>query len=1135
MSIRYVFGRSGRGKTHFVLQEIKERLKTYPEHPLILIVPEQFTLQAERDLIEKLNLPGILKVEVLSFTRLAHRVLNEVGGIARIYLDDQGKSMVLRKIIDEAEKDLTIYKKASRQEGFVAKFCRLLGEMKRHDILPSDLAAKGEEMEENSILRSKLRDIAHIYGQFHQYLQGSYMDTEDYINLLAEKIGHAQFLKDAEIWIDGFQSFTPQICRILEKLMVTAKKITITFPMDFMGRERDGDLFKIPELTYRKVHEIAVGLGLPGQIIDLEKQQGACPKKAPEILHMEQELYAYPYRAYEGEIRNLDVFAGINLHTEIENVAAQILTLVRDRSYRWNDIAVVCGDMENYGTLIRRVFEEYEIPYFLDQKRSVANNPLILFLLSALEVIRRGYRYEDVFRFFKTGFGGLSGDEYEELENYVLRYGIEGAKWKEDFQWGEPETLERMNRYRIKFMEPMERLEKKVKGKKSVEAMTRALYDYLEDMKTHEKLLAWIDELRRKGQYEYVNENTQIWNIIMDTFDQLVEILGQQKMTLKEYIRILDSGFSSLEVGIIPTTVDQVLVGNIQRSKSHDIKALFVIGANDGILPSGKDEEGILSDEEKSLMKEKGLTIGFDSEGRNYEEKFNIYSAFSKPSEYLWISYALADQEGKAMRPSILIDRVKKIFKGIQVKSDVVHDMERQLHLIATKNSTFKYLVQNLRLAVDGKPMAPLWWDVYGWYYAQEEWKPRREAIIEGFFHQNQVASLGTHRAKALYEMPIRSSVSRLEQFANCPFAHFVRYGLRPKEREMFRMESPDMGELFHQSMEFFTKTLRTHGLDWRELTREQCDEIVDRVIDEVVPDYNNGVLFSTHRYKYLVNRLKRISRRAVWILTEHLKRSGFEPMGYEVSFGREGYYPPIEIELADGEKLYLEGRIDRVDVLEDGEESYVKIVDYKSGHKDFRLSDVYHGLELQLIIYLDAVLSHRRNLDKKTVKPAGIFYFKIDDPLVKTDERVADAIEKEIRRRLKLKGLVLKDVRIVRELDREIDGHSDIIPVALNKNGEFYKNSSVLDEEAFIALLDHVRKHVRDITHEIIKGNIRIEPSKSNRQIACEYCSYKGICQFDQLFEDNQYRNIVPLDDEEVLRRIREPKGGEDSGKMDR
>ncbi|QXM06535.1 helicase-exonuclease AddAB subunit AddB [Crassaminicella indica] len=1128
--IRYIFGRAGTGKTYKILEEIKKRLEEHVQHKLILIVPEQFTLQAERDLIEKLDLPGIIDVEVLSFTRLAHKVLNEVGGITRIHINEQGKNMVLRKIIDEAEKSLSIYKKASQQDGFVAMFNDLLCELKQHDIYPLDLLNRLEALEKDSMLYQKLKDIAYIYEQFEEYLKGRYIDTEDYLNLLIEKMDEAKFLKNAEIWIDGFQSFTPQTYHIIEKIMTMAKHVTFTFTMPFVSKGKDGDLFKVSDDTYGKIHDIAMKYGMTGEIIDLDKNKRKVVKKSDEIKHIEEEFYAYPYKAYNKEVYNVSVFAGVNLYTEIENVAAKIVTLVRDRCYRWRDIAVVCNDMDNYAPLIRRVFDEYEIPYFLDKKRNIMHNPIIELILSSLRVVYRGYRYEDVFRFFKTGFSGVEVDTYEKLENYVLKYGIQGNKWKEPFIL-EYEKIDELNSCREKFIQNMQQLEKKIKGKRTVGEITKGLYDYLEQLDIHKKLEAWIDLLRSEGQLEYVNENTQIWNIVMEVFDQMVEIIGEQKITLKEYIKVLESGFSSIEIGIIPTTIDQVLVGNIQRSKSHDIKALFVVGVNDGVLPSGKDDNGILSDEERILMKEKDITLGYDSQKKAYEEKFVIYTTLTKPSEYLWVSYALADQEGKAMRPSILIDRFKKIFAKLDIKSDVIQNLEHQKNLIVTPKSTFKYLIENIRKKFDGKHVEDLWWDVYSWYYHNEEWNEKREGVIEGLFYNNQVEYIEANSAKKLYHLPIRSSVSRLEKFVNCPFAHFIKYGLKPKERKMFEVKAPDIGEIFHESMEKFTGKLRKENIAWRSLEKNQCDMMMDEVIDELVPNYGNGVMLSTNRYRYLVKRLKRISRRAVWTLTEHIKKSGFEPTGYEVTFGIDKMYPPIEIELSDGKKIYLEGRIDRIDIFSDEENEYVKIIDYKSGNKEFSLSDVYYGLQLQLMIYLDAVL-RMKDKGEKEKKPAGIFYFKIDDPMIKTEEKAIEFIEKEIRRKLKMKGLVLKDVKIAYEMDRELDRYSDVIPVGLKKDGQFTSNSSAIDEETFMDLIRHVRKLITEITYEMMKGNIKMMPSKNGKQTACDYCSYTSICQFDSSLEDHEYRNMKKLSDNEVLKIIKEKEEGSSANK---
>ena len=1122
MKIRYVVGRAGTGKSFQVLREIKQQMEKEQHKNLILLVPEQFTLQAERDLIYKMDLPGIMDVDVLSFTRLAHKVFNEVGGLTRIHLNEQGKNMILRKIIDESEKDLTVYKKAARQDGFAAMFNDLICELKQHDMSVEILREQLQQMESNTMIYGKLKDVLTIYEKFNEYIEGRYIDTEDYMNLLIEKLELAPFLKNSEIWIDGFTTFTPQTYRILEKLIIMAKQVTITFTMEFYKQQRDGELFRISEKTYERIHDIALRYGIPGEIIDLDKNPSEFQGKTPEINHIEKELFAYPYKSFEGTVHPITLFSGLNLHTEIEHAASTIVSLVRDKGYRWKDIALICNDMESYGMLIKRVFEEYGIPCFLDKKRSILHNPIVETILASLTVIVKGYRYEDVFRLFKTGFCGVDVESYELLENYVLQYGIRGNGWKEPFILGNERLLEGLNKSREQFMEPLMKLEKKVKNKTGVGEITRAVFAYLHQLKVPEQMEEWIDLLRQDGAYEYVNENTQIWNIAMEIFDQLVEIIGDQTVTLKEYIRMLESGFSSIELGIIPTTIDQVLVGSIQRSKSHDIKALFVVGVNDGILPSKKEEEGILSDEERMILKEKGLELGNDNEKRAYQEKFNIYSAFSKPTDYFWLSYAMADQEGKALRPSILVDRFKKLFKGILIQSDVI-DNQRNQQLISTPGSTFKYMVENFRMKVDGKSMDELWWKVYQWYFQNGEWNSRREAMIEGLFHQNQIEYIDSNYAKKLYSFPIRSSVSRLEQFVRCPFAHFIKYGLRPSERETFKIEAPDLGEIFHRAIEEFTLQLKEEQIDWRTLEKEKCHTMADSVIDKVVIGHRNRIMDSSNRYKYLTQRLKRISRRALWTLTEHIKKSGFQPVEYEVSFGLNQPYPPMEIELAHGEKVFIEGRIDRIDILDGDEHSFVKIIDYKSGGKEFILSDVYYGLQLQLMIYLDAILINGEKLNRNSVKPGGIFYFKIDDPMVKTEEKVIELIEKEIQKKLRMKGLVLKDVNVVKEMDHGIDGFSHIIPVGLNKENGFHSSSSAVDQQEFNALIEHVRRLVKEITLEMLKGKVRIQPMKNGNQSTCTYCTYRGVCQFDTLFEDNTYKHMKRLTDEEVMEKLLE------------
>ena len=1119
MGIKYIVGRGGAGKSFRVFTEIKEQLQKNEGNKLILLVPEQFTLQAERDLINKLDLAGIIDVEVLSFTRLAHHVFNEVGGLAKIHINDIGKNMVLRRVLEEVKNSLTIYKKSTGQEGFVAKVNELITEFKQQNITPELLNTEVAKLQEASLLRMKLSDVAIVYEAFNKYLESRYIDTEDHMNMLVEKMEAVSFLDDAIIWVDGFHRFTPLTLKIISKLMEKCKGVNITFTLDKAERDLDGDLFTLPQKTFNRIRRLVEALQLPEEVLAVNIKDNPMAKAA-ELVHLEGELYAYPYKQYSQVVENIKLFAATNLYTEVENAAAQIISLVRDRHYRWRDIAVITGDMGSYGMLVKRVFQDYGIPYFLDEKRSIMEHPVIELIISALQCVRRGYLYEDVFRLLKTGFSDLSRGEIEELENYVLQFGIKREGWFKEFEKPEGAQLETLNRSRLSFSKPLKKLQGKLQENRTIAEMTKAVFAFMQDLNIEDKLETWISSLKENGRLDYVNENTQIWNTVMAIFDQMVEILGDNKVTLKEYISILEAGFMACEIGVIPSTIDQVLVGNLSRSRSQDIKALFVLGVNDGVLPANNSSEGILLDHERIFLKETGVELGFDSESQMYEEKFLIYNMLTKPSRYLWISYALADQESKALRPSIVIDRFKKLF-NIEVASDVISTLELQVGLVTTPNSSFKYLVENIRLNIDEKPIEDIWWEVYGWYYHQPSWKERLQLIIDGLFHENQIDYISSNNAKELYQSPIRASISRLERFANCPFSHFVAYGLKPAERKEYQLKAPDIGKIFHYTLESFEEELHIRSLDWKQLERGTCDELVDRVVDRLAEGFEYGVLHSTHRYKYLLKRLKRISRRALWTLTEHLKRGSFSPMGHEIRFGIGEEIPPIVVELEDGEELLLEGRIDRVDLLESDEGTYVKIIDYKSGNKDFSLTDVYYGLQLQLFVYLEAVLAHKRDTSSIKLHPAGIFYFKIDDPMIKNSQPEAEAIEKEINKKLKLKGLALKDVKIIREMDNSIEKYSEILPVSLNKDNELSKQSAVLAEEDFSRVIKHVRFIIKEISKEMLRGKVLIEPCKKGKQTSCQYCQYSAICQFDGVLENNKYKYIIEGKNEEILAKM--------------
>lgn len=703
-----------------------------------------------------------------------------------------------------------------------------------------------------------------------------------------------------------------------------------------------------------------------------------------------------------------------------------------------------------------------------------------------------------------------------------------GEKWKTDFNQGDELLLSDMNGCRQILIEPLLTLETRLRSGKTAGDFTRALYEYLQNQEVPQKCGEWIQELHNQGLYDLVMENAQLWNILMDLFDQLVEILGDQEMSLKDYLKVVEAGLSSAEIGVIPTTIDQVLVGNIERSKSHNIRALLMVGVNDGIIPSARNNEILLSEEEIQIINTNGSEIWPNWEMKSIEENFSIYNILAKPTDILYVSYSLVDSDGKALRPSLLIDRFTQLFPGIKIETDIVPNRLNELNLVSTPSSTYRVLIERLRLRCDGNNIEDFWWDIYDWYRSQDYWRKQLEIVIEGLFYQNQQKRLRSDYAEKLYDAPLVISASRLETYAGCPFSHYIKYGLKPEEQKLYEVNAPDMGEFLHNSILAFSKMLDDSGCPWEQATPDDCEQLVNRMMEELIPSFGNGVLLSSYRNRYLGQRLKRISQKALQVLTEHLKQGRFIPVGHELPFRQGSIVPPIEIVLNDGQVAYIEGRIDRIDILESDDKAYVKIIDYKSGNKKFSLSNIYFGLDMQLLIYLRAILGSTKIAPKKKLLPGGVFYFKIEDPILGEELKTAEFAPDT---KIKMNGLAVDNLEVIRGMDMNIQGHSSIIPVGLSQKGDFYSYSSIIKEGEFYNLLKLVELRAKTMCREILSGSTRIEPVKIDNIKQCLYCSYGSICQFDPQFEDNHYKTIRTLNKQDTIARIGAEIGEGDRG----
>ena len=1133
MSLRIIYGRAGSGKSSFCLEDIRQQLQGDTLSNYIIIVPEQFSLLAEQRLVRELGASGLNGVEVLSFRRLAYRVFSSMGGVVHSHINAAGKSMLLYRAIDKHRDKLTVYARTADRKGFISTLGRTFSELKRYMLTPELLKETAEKQQENNpMLADKLRDIALIYEEFEGLLHSGYIDTDDDLTMLYNKLENCSLFDNAVFYIDEFSGFTPQEYAVLEMLMKKSAGINVALCTDCLVDFTEMDdihVFNPTQYAAAKLMELAgrnqVRIEKP---IRLDTIAGG--KYSKELLHLEQNLYSYGYRPYKEETKGLSVFMASNIYSELENTARDILKLCRDENMSFSDIAVVTGNLTGYQKLIQAVFAEYNIPCFVDSKKEVSSHPLAQLLIYALRIHQENWSYEAVFRYLKTDLTGMSKSDVDLLENYVMASGVRGSRWTKEENWGyipgydggapseyQKNLLERVNEIRRRVTSPLLKLHHGLKGKKSALEQCGLMYQFLCDIEAPQRIEQLVSLFKEEKQLDLANEYGQIWNILMDVLDQIVEVMKEESLSLDKLTELLTAGFEEYKIGLIPPALEQVVIGSIERTKSHRVKALFVIGANEGVFPAAIKDDGMLTDSDRITLAEQGVELAKDTTSRAFEQQFMIYTTLTTPSEYLRISYSIADIDGGSQRPSMVLSKLHRLFPSLASYNDIELHRSDVLQLISSPIPTFNQLITGMRQHLEGTELHEAWKDTYRWFVQHKDWQQKCQGTLQAFRYSNNAEQLRKERVKKLYGANIYSSISRLEKYASCPFAYYVQYGLKAKERQVFEVSAPDMGSFLHKVIERFADLLQEQGISWRKVEKDWCMETVARLVEELLAELPGNALNSSKRYRYIAERLKKVAGRSLWVIAQHISRSKFDPLGHELDFGSDGKLPPITIQLPSGEKMILNGRIDRIDTMKTGDGTYVRIIDYKSGSKKFKLSDIYHGLQIQLITYLDALWEKGAGDIEGPVIPAGMLYFRLDDPMLKgSRESDVEKIEKEIMKQLKMKGLVLSSVELIKNMDEQIDGDSDIIPARINKD-QTLGRSSAASLEQFQQLRRHVKSLLSKLGEEILEGNIGITPYKKNKATPCSYCNYMSICQFDTRLKGNQYRNLQDKKDNEI------------------
>lgn len=1089
------YGRECIKKEKFIFDHIKGRT--------LLLVPDQFTLQAEKDAFFYLGVKGLTDVQVVSFSRLGLKVLKEVGGGKTPMIDKYGRHMLLAKILGEKKDELDIYRGLEKKSAFIEMANNFISELKQYGAKPDSLTEIIEELDDGVFLKRKLRDIQLVYDRYEAHIQGKYLDTEDYVDLYADKLSESALVRGSAVWVYGFDAFTPKNMRVIEQLIQAAIDVNIVMTHDKGGR--DEEVFDLTGNIMRRFQ--AFGYGCNITPID---QSYKNTEKSPSIAALEQELYAIPVKPSD-ETEGITLVKAANLYAEAETAAAKVLSLVRDQKLAYRDIMVICNDMETRGSIIKRVFSQYGIDIFVDRKRSILHSPACGFVLSLLDVSVKGYRTEDVFRFLKTGLSPLNREQVEDLENYALNYKIRGGLWKRPFTRGvsqyTPEQLEDLEASRIVVTELVETFSQEFKGCKTVKEKVFVLYDFLKDKaQLPQKLETLIRRQEEQGLLDAAGETAQVWGLIVDILDQFVEVVGEEILLAESFGDILQAGLEAVEIGLLPPAADGLILGTMQRSRSSHIKALLVLGANEGILPANGNSEELLNEDEKNYLTSKEIEICKIDQLRVQEEKLAIYKNLSKPAEHLWVSYSASDIEGKESKPSAIFQKLTAIYPKLTIEKDILN-RDDPMELIQAPDNTIRHMTQAMRLTIDGYELADEWKRAMKWYS-----KDALQKVREGLLFTNEQRQVDVSTVEKLYKggSQLRISPSRLEQYSRCPFAHFINYGLRPEEGRVFEIAGREIGDLYHLCLMELSRVLTSEDLavddpdsPWMTVTKETCGTLIHEIIDRQRGNYWEGLLQSGQEEIYRVERLKEICTEMAWILVEHVRRGRIKTIEFEEAFGKGKSIPPLQVQTEEGIVL-IEGKIDRIDRLYDGS---VKIIDYKTGKERFDLEEARKGFRLQLMLYLKA--AQRQELD-----PAGVFYFLISEPSVNAEgipsEELEDKVEKSTKRAYKLDGIMVNKDSVIEGIAGDFSGYSDIVPLKKNSKGiSGTAEDRLLDESLFDDLQSTVDEAVTQLCSGLVSGDIRIRPKKSASASACTYCRYKGICKFDLAFEGCRYEVI--------------------------
>lgn len=1148
--LRFVTGSATVNKSEQCLQEIRQELQQNPQGPpIIYLVPDQMTFQQEYALLNDPEINGSIRAQVYSFSRLAWRVMQLTGGATKKFITSTGMQMMLRKIVEERTEDWKVFQKAVEKQGFIEQLEEMITEFKRYCVTPELISTQIEEMNKfqhktmsEVALQNKLDDLIYIYQHLTTALEGQYMDGEDQLQQLVEKLETTNFLEDTTVYIDGFHQFTPQELLVIEVMLKKAKNVTVTLTIDDIYDQEvtSLDLFYQTKETYHQLKQLAEKAMIPTEMEQLQPNDGV---KRP-FAHLDQYFDERPVPEYlkQAPVR---ISEAVHPRAEVEGTAQEIIQLVRDKGYRYRDLAILIREPEVYHDLITTVFQDYKIPIFVDEKRTMLHHPLIETIRSLMDVIEGNWRYDAVFRLLKTGFipkgkgaNHLDQEAIDELENYVLEYGVRGrSRWLSDKPWifqrfrgfdqsaqtdRELETQNRLNAYKEQITEALTDIDRQLRELPTIKEKIIALFEWLEMIEAPDRLEKIRDIYDEEGRVEKGREQDQVWDAVIQLFEEITEVAGEETMELSTFRNVLESGFDSLRFSHVPPSIDHVVVGSIDRSRMHGIECAFLLGVNEGTWPMKPGGDGLISEEERALLQTHGLQLAEGSNRQLLDDWFYVYLAFTLPSDYLWVSYPISNEEGKQKVASPLIKRMEELFP-VQEERLFLQDPEEMSEanrFVTTPNKTRGALTAQLARKLRGYPIDDIWEYVLNWYIEKSDDQVIHQRVLMSLFYQNKPTDLAEDTVNNLYKKEIQASVSRLEMYHRCSYQHFARYSLGLEERPTYKLDAPDIGQLFHEALKQITEWVQKDGRGFADIYDQEAKKYAHRAVGELAPVLQHQILHSSNRYQYIQRKLESVIARATYVLSEQARKTNFAPVGLEVGFGFPNQLEPLTVPLPNDHTLLLRGRIDRVDQAFENDQLFLRIIDYKSSSKGLNLTEVYYGLALQMLAYLDVVLQNAESWLGHQASPAGVLYFHVHNPMISASDFLSeDKIEQEIFKKFKMKGLLVDQEDIVRMMDTSLEsGRSNIIPAGFSKSGSFYKGSAVAEQDTFNQLQGYIHRLMEHAGVAITEGKVDLNPFQQKQLTACTFCDFRSVCQFDPTLVENNYRKLKDMTDEEAI-----------------